>query len=536
MHLGNIIYLIITFLFSIVGYAQTYGISPEFHQQRRSELKNKMADNTVAVVFSSPIRNRANDVDFIYHPDPNFYYLTGWSEPHAVLVLYKSKQYDEMGTYDEVLYVRERNVRDELWNGKRKGVEGAEEMGYDRVKSRKEFVTDQDTFVNFDSVLFFDFKNDVRDFSNDDNDLYDLQKRFKESINFPKNFDRTRYRLYQEIRTVSEAETKQLKRRINFNIQRDSTLLEDPVIFEFVKADQQDVFQELKLKTAFELRSFNFDVEQLPQFMAELREVKTEEEVALLKKAIRISARGQIEVMKAIHPEMTEREVQAIHQFVFKKYGAAHEGYPSIVGAGDNACVLHYITNDKNDIENQLILMDLGAEFEGYTADVTRTIPVSGRFTKPQRELYQIVYDAQLAGIEKARVGASFSEITNASYEVVKQGLLALGIIEKPEDFRRYLPHGVSHHIGLDVHDPGTYQTLQENMVITVEPGIYIPKNSPCDEKYWDIGIRIEDDILITDKGPVTVSDEAPRKWQNIEALMKESSPLDNFVLPALED
>jgi len=146
------------------------------------------------------------------------------------------------------------------------------------------------------------------------------------------------------------------------------------------------------------------------------------------------------------------------------------------------------------------------------------------------------VYASQQAGIEAARVGGDFKAITKACYDVVKEGLLALGLIDKPEDFRRYLPHGVAHHIGLDVHDPGLYETLAENMIITVEPGIYVPKNSPCDPKYWDIGIRIEDDVLITKDGPITLSDEAPRAWQEIEALMAKASALDDFVLPEIND
>jgi Xaa-Pro aminopeptidase len=231
---------------------------------------------------------------------------------------------------------------------------------------------------------------------------------------------------------------------------------------------------------------------------------------------------------------MTEREVQGIHQLVYKKYGAAHEGYPSIVGAGDNACVLHYITNNKKDLKNQLILMDLGAEYNGYTADVTRTIPVSGKFNPEQKVLYQIVYDAQNAGIKAAQKGASFKAIGEACNEVVQNGLMDLGLIDNPEEYRLYLPHGVAHHIGLDVHDPGLYQNLDANMVITVEPGIYVPKGSPCDPKWWDIGIRIEDDILITDNGPVNLSAAAPRAWDEIEKLMAEESPLDDFKLPDL--
>mgnify|MGYP001313287414 FL=1 len=510
-------------------------LSSDFHNERRQQLREKLPNNSVAVFFSSPVRNRANDVDFEYHPDPNFYYLTGWNEPHAVLLLFSTPQKDEQGSYFEKLYVRERDARNEMWNGRRLGVAGALTMGFDRVVLKELFLTDKHDFNRFDTVFMFDFKNDVRDGS-DSSDLFNLQKHFKQAINFPENFDPERYRLYQRIRQAKVSEVPTIKRMIEYYAKSDPSLMEDPVIQDFIsQAEDETTLTDLKTRTAFLVRDYNFDVDQLGTFMASLREIKTSEELTLLKKAVQISAQGQREVMKAIKPDMTEREVQGIHQLVYKKYGAAHEGYPSIVGAGENACVLHYITNNKTDIKNQLILMDLGAEYNGYTADVTRTIPVSGKFTPEQRALYQIVYDSQTAGINIAQKGASFREITQACYTVVQEGLLELGIIEYPEEFQKYLPHGVAHHIGLDVHDPGLYENLETNMVITVEPGIYIPEDSPCDPKWWNIGIRIEDDILITDAGPINLSADAPRAWEDIEALMKEKSALDDFNLPPLK-
>ncbi|MDA9157024.1 aminopeptidase P N-terminal domain-containing protein [Flavobacteriaceae bacterium] len=514
--------------------AQKSELSSEFHKKQRQQLREKLPNNSVAVYFSAPLRNRANDVDFEYHPDPNFYYLTGWNEPHAVLIVYSSPQKDLEGTYFEKLYVRERDANNEMWNGRQLGVEGARKMGLDRVASKKDFSTEQNDFSRFDSVLMFDFKNDVRDNKNDSSDLFDLQKHFKNVINYPDNFDADRYRLYQRIRSAVESEVIPLKKRIYYMMERDSSLKDDPVIIDFMRVGEGTVLTDLKKQSAFLLKDYNFDINQLGSFMASLRENKTEEEILLIKKAVRISTQGQLEVMKAIHPEMTEREVQGIHQLVFKKYGAAHEGYPSIVGAGDNACVLHYITNDKTDLKNQLILMDLGAEYKGYTADVTRTIPVSGTFTPEQKALYQIVYDAQTAGINAAVAGASFTAISEATYEVVKTGLLELGLIQESKEYRRYLPHGIAHHIGLDVHDPGLYENLAPNMVITVEPGIYVPEGSPCDPKWWNIGIRIEDDILITAEGPVNLSKDAPRSWQEIEKVMLEKSALDDFILPPL--
>lgn len=525
---------LVVFSTSQKGSAQKSELSSDFHRERRLQLREKLPSNSVAVFFSSPIRNRANDVDFEYHPDPNFYYLTGWNEPHAVLLVYSVPQNDAQGTYYEKLYVRERDARNEMWNGKRLGLEGAQKMGFDRVDLKQNFINEPHGFDQFDTVFMFDFKNDVRDTS-DPSDLFDLQKQFKQAIYFPENFDAKRYRLYQRIRQANPEEVPSIQRMINYYAQSDATLMEDPVIQDFMsKAEDETVLTDLKTRSAFLLKDYNFNIDQLGTYMAELREIKTPEEVQLLKKAIQISAQGQREVMKAIKPNMTEREVQGIHQLVYKKYGAAHEGYPSIVGAGDNACVLHYITNDKTDLKDQLILMDLGAEYNGYTADVTRTIPVSGTFSPEQRALYQIVYDSQTAGIKAAQVGASFSAIAAACNKVVQEGLMELGIIAAPEEYRRYLPHGVAHHIGLDVHDPGLYQNLQPQMIITVEPGIYIPKDSPCDPKWWNIGIRIEDDILITEKAPVNLSEDAPRAWDEIEALMKEKSALDAFTLPPL--
>jgi Xaa-Pro aminopeptidase len=422
-----------------------------------------------------------------------------------------------------------------MWNGRQLGVEGAAKMGFDRVESKRVFVKESHTFDRFDTVLIFDFKNDVRDNKSDSSDLFDLQQKFKSAINYPENFDPQRYRLYQRIRTAEAEQRPNIKRMISYYATQDETLLEDPIIKDFLDAQEATSLVDLKTRTAYLTRDYNFDIDQLSLIMASLREKKLPEELRLLKKAIQISAQGQIEVMKAINPEMTEREVQGIHQLVYKKYGAAHEGYPSIVGAGDNACVLHYITNDKTDLKNQLILMDLGAEYNGYTADVTRTIPVSGKFSPEQKALYQIVYDAQNAGIKAAQKGASFRAIGEACSKVVQKGLMDLGLIKDPQEYRRYLPHGVAHHIGLDVHDPGLYQNLDTNMVITVEPGIYVPQGSPCDPKWWDIGIRLEDDILVTKNGPVNLSAAAPRAWDEIEKLMAEESPLDDFKLPALE-
>lgn len=539
MHKSSLLLSIGLIVFSGFLFGQAKIPSAEalaFHKSRRAALRAELLPNSVAVVFANPTRNRANDVDFIYHQDPNFFYLTGWREPQSVILIFSTPQSDENGVYSEKIYIQERDARAEQWNGYRLGVEGAQAMGFERVALRDSFVLSPPDFSTFDQVLIVDFQNDERDLAGDPYDLYQLKKTFKKAINFPSDFNRTKYSIQQSISTVTPETFDRLKRYVKWQTERDTTLLDDPIIKDFAALAALEVPADLKSKTAFVLEKYRFDVEKLERIMGDLREVKTPFELKQLKRAIEISAIGQVEVMKALHPKMSEREVQGIHEYVFKKYGAAYEGYPSIVGAGNNACVLHYIENSDQPADTDLMLMDLGAEYEGYTADVTRTLPVKGTFTTAQRQLYEIVYNAQEAGIAKAVVGGTTAKITKATQEVVAQGLLALGIIEKEEEFRAYYPHGAAHHIGLDVHDLSNYGPLPENAIITVEPGIYIPNNSPCDPKWWGIGIRIEDDILIAANGPINLSEGAPRKWEAIEAMMQEESPLNQFVLPSLSN
>ena len=539
----NIIVLTVLLSF-FFGHGQKSKLSAEHYQNVRKAFRQKMPDNSVAVLFSAPIRNRANDVDYIYHQDPNFFYLTGWHQPHSVLMIYKNPQTDSEGVYYEKIYVPERDDYMEMWNGKRYDLEQVKQLGYERVAERLDFKNDCGNLGRFDQVLMFEFKNDIRNqktyvfrdnvrFKVDDpHDLFDLKATFREAINFPYDFNPLAHTAYQRIMEADQESYEKIRDEVEYLVKRDSLLMEDEIIRDFLKEPDQDFYREVKRKTAFALRNYNFDLETLPMIMGDMREIKTKNEIDLLKKAVAISVVGQIEVMKAMHPEMGEREIQGIHEFVYRKYGAADEGYPSIVGAGENGCVLHYIENDKEEIHNQLVLMDLGAEFYGYTADVTRTIPANGVFSPEQKALYQIVYDSQQAAISASQVGNSFRSIYLLSYDIVAKGLLQLGIISEASEARKYYPHGLSHHIGLDVHDPGNYQDLEADMVITIEPGIYIPENSPCDPKWWNIGIRIEDDVLITNDGPVNLSAGAPRDWKGIEELMKEGSALKDFILP----
>ena len=489
-------WLILIFLFPVglpPGWSQTANqpddlLSSAFHRQRREALRAAMPDNSVAAVFANPVRNRANDVDYVYHQDPNFYYLTGHQAPHAVLLLFKDKQKINGKNVDEIIYIQPHNALTELYEGVRLDQkDAARQLGISVAREGSDFELLKLDFSTFDQVLFYDFENDVRD-TPEAYDLYELIEAFKEKVRYP---------------------------------------------------------QDDAVSLAVEPRYNNLDVLTLDSLMQQQREIKNPEELDLLRKAALISALGQREVMKALEPGMSEREIQGMHEFIYKKYQAEYEGYPSIVGAGHNGCVLHYIENYKPSVEEgELILMDLGAEYHGYTADVTRTLPVDGTFSPEQKQIYDLVYRAQEAGIAQCRAGRSFKAVYDATAEVINQGLVALGIYESldAEDIinpatgrNRYYPHGCCHHIGLDVHDKGTFDTLRANMIITIEPGVYIPEGSPCDPKWWNIPVRIEDDFLVTADGCENLSKAAPRASDEIEALMKESSFFNTIDLPTLE-
>lgn len=453
-------------------------LTSEFHQGRRALVREKMPDNSVTVVFANPVRNRANDVDFIYHQDPNFYYLTGYREPHAVLLIFKDEQAGPEGSFDEIIFIQPRNSMAEMWTGRRMGISGVKEiLAFNEVFNNSDFKEFNIDFSKFDKVLFYDFQNDVRD-TPAEGDLYDLISWFKQKAGYP-------------------------------------------------EANSLDV----------EPAAQNLDMEMLDQIMQDLRGIKTAEEIDLLRKAVDISCIAQAEVMKAMRPGMSEFEVQGLHEFIFKKYQAEYEGYPSIVGAGHNGCILHYIENYKPSIESdEMILMDLGAEYHGYTADVTRTIPVDGKFSEEEKIIYDLVYKAQQAAIDACKPGVNMRQELDQQYarKVINDGLAELGIIDSANQRHLYYPHGLGHHIGLDVHDKGRREALEVNMAITIEPGIYIPRDAKCDPKWWGIAVRIEDDLLVTEEGCELLSDLAPRKSDEIEALMAQSSPLDNFSLPSL--
>jgi Xaa-Pro aminopeptidase len=454
------LFVTIALLSSILGYSQSYDtdlLSKEFHKGRREALRSLLPDNTCAVFFASPERQRANDTKFIYHQDPNFYYLTGLNEPNSMLILFKEPQtfYDTVVT-NELIVVQDRNPAQDSWTGKRLGTEGVRsQLGFAFPIINKQFAGFKINFSKFTQIYHLEFMNDVRDEKNDAGDLFELIK--------------------------------------NFHLKT---------------AKQQKKLDGLKLTS----------------LMASLREIKQPEELVLMHKAIDMTCLAHTEVMKALEPDMKEYQAQAVAEYVFKNNGSEYVGYPSIVGGGENSCILHYETNRKKLIEGDLLVIDAGAEYHGYTADVTRTLPVNGKFSEEEKLIYNIVLEAQEAGIKACIAGAEFRAAHKAAVAVIQKRLVELGIIKNPNDYLKYFFHGTSHYLGLDVHDAGGYVKLAAGNIITVEPGIYIPKGSDCDPKWWNIGVRIEDDVLITTAKPEVLSGALPRKIEEIEALMKEES------------
>ncbi|TKC10792.1 M24 family metallopeptidase [Pedobacter polaris] len=444
----------------------------EFHANRREALRNSMPESSVMAVFAFPMRNFSNDVDYLYHQNPDLYYFTGYKEPDAVLFIFKDAQTDDKGnTYKELFFVQKRNPMQESWTGKRLGTEGVKEkLGINMA---------------FNGSDFKDFPVDLSKFTNI---IYSL----------PPDL------------VMAKSETVNLAGLVN----------------SFLRKANISLDQTTNVNTA--RRTYY-------KLTGQLREIKTPEETTMLRKAVEISCQGQNEVMKAAHANMSEFEIQGLHEFVHKKYGAENVGYGSIIGAGENGCILHYVTNTKTKVGNSLILMDVGAEYHGYTADVTRTIPASGKFTADEKLIYQIVYDAQEAAFKTLKDGSSFAAASNAANEVISEGLFKLGIIKDKKDYRKYYTHGLGHHIGLDVHDRAATNKLLKNMVITIEPGIYIAPNSDCDKKWWGMAVRIEDDVLITQDGYELLSSFAPRSIADVEKKMAEKSALDNFKLPVLK-
>ena len=266
----------------------------------------------------------------------------------------------------------------------------------------------------------------------------------------------------------------------------------------------------------------------------ELRVLKSAEEIEIMQAAADIAAEAHVEAMKAVKPGMREYQVEALIEQVFRRHGAAAPAYTSIVGAGPNATVLHYINNDGELRDGDLLLVDAGAEYKGYASDITRTYPINGRFTPAQREIYDLVLKAQMSCVEMVRPGVTHEQLKQHSIEVLTEGMVQLGLLEgKPEElikekkYEKFYMHGLGHMIGIDVHDVGRYyygqesRALEPSVIMTVEPGLYIStETKDVPEKYLGIGVRIEDDVLCTSNGPRVLTSKVPKQAEEIEALM----------------
>jgi Xaa-Pro aminopeptidase len=276
-----------------------------------------------------------------------------------------------------------------------------------------------------------------------------------------------------------------------------------------------------EMKKRLEGKAAKLQIRPAGSILNMMRVIKSPAEIALMRRAIDISVEAHRETIRHARPGMHEYELEAIMEYNFKRLGAEEPGYPSIVGSGSNSCILHYESNRRQTEPGNMIVMDCGAEYHGYSADVTRTIPIGGKFSPEQRAIYDLVLDAQKEAIGLCRVGASFQDPHRKAVEIIGSGLVKLGIISDESEYMKYFMHGTSHFLGMDVHDVGDMSVpLASGMVMTVEPGIYIAPGSPCDPKWWGIGVRIEDDILVTNDGPVNLSGKLERGAEEIERLM----------------
>ncbi len=503
-------------------------LTPAFHAGRRQALREMMPANSVAVIFSYPAQVFSKDVDYVYHPNPDLYYFSGYKEPNSVLLIFKENQADGDSSYNELFFVQHRDVNAEQWTGKRLGVEGVKSLlRFKRVYNSETFgnfpidlkkfnlIYDvlQDTAGNLDSgSVHWLVSNFVKKAA-----LKPMDKNLASDLNIIYRYGNSK----NLVRVLAR-----MKPRLNSDAYKNDSLIRELI----AKPDSVTLADIKKKYDAINTGTIAFN-----KYTNLLRGIKAPEELVLLKKSIEISSIAHTEAMKAVKPQMSERQLEGIMLYVHKRYGAEDEGYPPIIGAGANGCILHYEENNAVEVKNQLVLMDVGSEYHGYSADVTRTFPANGKFTDQQKAIYQIVYDAQEEVFKLCRQGTPFDSLQDKSKQVIAAGLIKLGLIKEPKEVLTYYPHGVSHHLGLDVHDKGNYKILKENMVITVEPGIYIPAGSSCDKKWWNIGVRIEDDVLIQKNGYTLLSADAPRKWQDIEKTIAKRSFFDEAIFPEIK-
>lgn len=426
--------------------------------KRRQRLLQMMGPGSIAVLPAAPHRLRNRDVEYPYRADSDFYYLTGFPEPEAVMVLAPGRRQGEF-----ILFCRERDPAMETWHGRRAGLEGA---------MHRHGADDAFPVGDIDDILPGLMENCERVFY---------------AMGAHQDLDQKMIGWLNQVRSKSRSGVH--------------------APGEFVALDH---------------------------LLHEMRLFKSAEELKVMRRAAEVSAGAHCRAMQVCKPGMMEYEIEAELQHEFMRSGCRHVAYSSIVGGGANGCILHYTENDAQLRDGDLLLIDAGAEHEYYASDISRTFPVNGRFSAEQRALYEIVLEAQYAAIDKVQPGNHWNEPHEAAVKVLTRGLVKLGILKgqpakliKSEAYRRFYMHRTGHWLGMDVHDVGDYKidgewrVLEPGMVLTVEPGLYISAGSKgVAKKWWDIGIRIEDDVLVTRKGHEVLTGGAPKEPDEIEALM----------------
>lgn len=416
----------------------------------------------IAVVPTAPERIRNRDAHYPYRFDSYFHYLTGFSEPEAVLVMIAGAA--PASTPRSILFCREKNEEREIWDGFRHGPEGArEKFGFDEACP----------------IALLDERM---------NELLENQP----VIHYAPGADAS-----WDARVIGWLNAVREKVRLG---------IEAPAAIE-----------DLRVK------------------LDEMRLIKDTAELATMRRAADISAEAHRGAMRATRPGRHEYEIEAELLYAFRRNGAQFPAYTPIVASGPNACVLHYVGNDARMADGDLLLIDAGCELDGYASDITRTFPVNGRFTGPQRDVYELVLAAQHAAMQATRAGCGWNEPHDAAVRVLAQGMLDLGLLDgtldavlETESYRRFYMHRTGHWLGLDVHDVGDYKQngawrpLVPGMVLTVEPGLYIRPGDGVPERFCNIGVRIEDDVLVTAGECEVITHATPKSIDEIEALMRD--------------
>ena len=426
------------------------------YSKRRSKLLTKMKEG-VGVVAAARWKTRSNDTEFPYRQNSDFYYLSGFTEDNAVLLFVKGEKERRV-----ILFVQPKNEEMELWTGTRMGVEAA------RIHFDVDEVHSIDTFEAVAKEAFKGHERLYLDLFGDD-------------------------RVYEQAKGVCKA------------LLHDRSCKRSPHAFI-----------------------------DMPQLIREMRLIKEREEIALIRKALEITKGAHHGAMRVAQPGMMEYELQAHFEYCFKKAGAYSDAYTTIVAGGNHANTLHYISNSDTLRDGDLVLIDAGAEYGMYASDITRTFPVNGEFSKAQRALYEMVLGVQLRVIDAIAPGVTKSWLQEQSERWLTEGLVELGILKgkvkkliASKAHKNYFPHGIGHWMGLDVHDPCPYVdakgddiVLKPGMVLTIEPGIYIRKeDTSVSKKYRGIGIRIEDNILVTKSGCENLSEGIAKTVEEIEAM-----------------